>query len=256
MPQTLSIRKFFANYYFSYVEDYFDFQFQCGIGFESELSAYAFLMRFSLDPSQFLFVKFRYQWYLVHMEGRRNQLIISNEGMWLRNDLDELVFASFRDMSKLSIRRRIPPELGSLTGGQTALNDAIVSDLEYLNKGQLEWICEPKLVKDTKKFQTTVNNCKVLLGYALSANEIPVYKLGVADGYFNVAPSSRNLWKEGVAAYDPFRNVKRVGEKAPYYLNDYVQALTMQGVKIAGQPAKSLATKSCPAWWRGTVEGE
>lgn len=252
MPQTLSIRKFFANYYFSYVEDFFDFQFQCGIGFESELSAYAFLMRLSLDPSQFFFLKFLHQWYVVHMEARINQLIFSNEGMWLRNGQDELSFVNLRGMSKASILRRIPFEPGPLTGGQALLNDAVVSDLEHLNRGELEWICEPKLVKDTKKFHATVSNCKVLLGYALFAGSIPVYKLGVVDSYFNIPPSGRNLWKEGVVSYDPFHNIEKVGEKTPYYLNDYVQALTIQGVKLAGQPAKSLATKSCPAWWKDT----
>lgn len=255
-----SIQKEFSNFFFCNHRDSCNFVFSYGDGFATKQEAVAFIESIGISPNGFVYVCIKDTWYAVHLNNWCEELVFSKERMWLKNS--GIIGASTETFDIVGaepteILDKITFSTDTMYGGRHFWNNSLLRDLHTINRDSItiqfvEGLAPYKNIKGD--INVCVENAGVLLGCCLFDSPIPVFQLDSVNGYFNndPKPAFMKLWKDGVIAFDPFKNISiRTEDGEPYYLNYWMGYLQSHNIPVGDMDPGGCINFKSGAWKRG-----
>ena len=255
-----SIKKTFSNFFFCNQRDSCELVFSYGDGFATKQEAVAFIESIGISPMGFVYFLFKGTWYAVHLNSWQEELVFSKERMWIKYSSVIGAQTEVFDITKAEpaeIREKITFSTATMSGGWHCWNNSLLRDLHQINRGNIgvQFIGEGIPYENINGHSSVcIENAGVLLGCCLFDDPIPVFQLDVVNGYFNndPKPAFKKLWKEGVVALDPFKNIEiHTEDGQPYYLNYWMGYLQTHNIPVGNMDPGACINFKSGAWKRG-----
>lgn len=168
------------------------------------------------NPNHFSYIKVDNELYAVAIETLGRQIILSKELCYFRNGSWSIGgFCGTEKHCDFSEILSIPTVI---TKPRTSSwwNDTVAKDIKSLFTVEVISSVKGDYIKE---------NSITLLARILFDTLIPVFELNVIDAYFSSyhwCPSRQRLWKEGICAVNPYKDIYIYKEKGkPYTFAEY-----------------------------------
>lgn len=174
------------------------------------------------NPTEFIYIKFKKQFYAVSYDEKYRQIVISQDYIWYRIN----PFFGLRKMDRNEIARITrynsyykPPYKIEKLDDKNEWNQKLYEDFKEFDP-QITCMTFDKEVIENKQAKNSV----VAFAGAMFKTGIPVFELNCMDAYFKNKPSHWKLGSRGIKTFNPYLGVvTRKYDRTPYTYKEYLR---------------------------------